>query len=127
MTELRQLFVRLQSATTGLPFAPEGLRAAIVTDVLERESNLNDTVVAVLSEHYGTPWEPRGRRAHPNPNDDVLALRVPAVLLAAVDAGAAANGLSRQDETIRTLSEHYGLTFEAMRKRHGPRRATIAA
>lgn len=120
MQELKQLFVRLRSATTDEPFAPEGLRPAIVADVLAQGSNLNDVVVAVLSEACGTAWTPRNRVSTPTPNDEVLALRVPVELLAAIDARAETSGLVRQDETLAILCERYGLDFVPARKRNGP-------
>jgi len=121
MDEMRQLFVRLRSATTDEPFCDPELRARIVADVLAAGSNLNDVTVAVLAARYGVGWEPRGRRSHPSPDDDVLALRVPAALLSAIDAAAAYEGLSRQDETLASLSAYYGLPFTPAKKRHGPR------
>jgi hypothetical protein len=117
---LKQLFVRLRSATTNEPFAPPELRPAIVSDVLAQGSNLNDVVVAVLSEACGTAWTPRNRVSTPTPNDEVLALRVPVELLAAIDARAEGNGRTRQDEALAILCERYGLEFVAARKRNGP-------
>lgn len=126
MAVLRQLFIRVRSATTGEWFANPQLRPAIVRDVLAQGSNLNDVAVARLAAHYGVVWEPRNRRSDPDPHDDVIALRVPPELLAKVDEAAVEHGRTRQDEALAVLSDLYGVPFERVRKRHGPKRLTPA-
>jgi len=126
MPELVQLFVRLESATTGERFAPAGLREAIVADAVRDGSNLNDTAIAVLADALEFAWEPRHRKSTPLPDDDVLALRMPPEGRDLLDARAAQDGVNRQDAAIGIWAARYGLPFTPCRKRHGPRRDPVA-
>ena len=126
MPELVQLFVRLESATTGERFAPIGLREAIVANAIRLDANLNDTAVQVLADALGFEWKTRWRKSSPVPDDDVLALRMPLAGRDLLDVRAAENGRNRQDEAIAIWAARYGLPFTPCRKRHGPRRDPVA-
>lgn len=125
--DVKQLFVRLRSLTTGEDFAPPGLRGKIVSDVEEKASNMNDVVMEILARRYSVPFEPKHRRTAPAAASDILPLRVPGVIRDAIDRACAGTGRNRQDEVLVALCENYGLDPADARKRNGPQRLRAAA
>ena len=75
-----QAFVRLKSNTSGEWLADPELRPRLVEDALEQGTNLTEIALQILSERYRVPIEANGRRTEPDPEDEVLNLRIPGML-----------------------------------------------
>lgn len=103
--------VRLVSAPDPtIRLAPEALRDAVLTDVSDTESSLNDVVVGILAEKFGQKFEPSGRHTVPNP--EVFHLRMTQRLNFAIDQAKAKRrrrGWTIPDEIRTLLCEHYGI------------------
>lgn len=104
-----QRFVRLRSATTGLPIAPPELRPKLVELAGENDANLTETIIQILAKRYKLAYEPNGRKTSPQSAHEVLNLRLPAELDRAVALSAASNGHNVQKEIISNLCAHVGL------------------
>lgn len=120
-------FVRLRSKGPGGEWlAPPELRPKLVADAQDQNTNMTEIAIGILSRRYGVPTMPNGRRTHPKSADDIILLRIPQELAAAI--GAAANAAvprrTINDEIRAALCAHYGLRFVKVKR---PRRARAAA
>jgi hypothetical protein len=100
-------FVRLRSKTTREWFVHEDLRPRLVADAAERGTNLSDVAVDVLCKRFAIPFEPNGRKTHPQRDDDVINLRLPAALYRAL---VSAYAVKYQDGIRHVLCAYYGLS-----------------
>lgn len=89
---------------------PRDLRAKLIEDAEEQESNVTDVAVAILAERYKVAVpESRGRRTTPNPDSQSMLLRVPERLHTAIAHAAVTNKTSAAKQIIADLCSYYTL------------------
>ncbi len=79
-----QAFVRLRSKTTGAWLAHPDLRPRLVAEAAEKNTNLNDLILTILSAHFNVPHEPSTKSSSPKEDNDVLLFGLPPALARAV-------------------------------------------
>ena len=121
-----QHFIRLRSRTDGVWHAPPELKAKLVEEAEEDGSNMNEIARRILSNAYGVPFIPNGRRTNASPEGFELNLRLPGPLDDRVRAGAYANRRTTKREILFTLCAHYGLRLPEPVKRTRRRRPAAA-
>lgn len=119
--QYEQRFVRLRSATTREWYCDPGLRARLVADANEQETNLTEVAIQILAKRLGYTYAPNGRRTTPGKSEEILNLRIPLELDDLI--GTAFPRLSRPKAIIRILSTHYGLGLPVPKKQARRRRA----
>jgi myo-inositol-1-phosphate synthase len=96
---------------------PGSLKRALVREVARRESNLNDVAVALLSDRFGVPFSPSGRRRKAIPGAaGAVVLRMPPELRRELKAAARRRGSNVNDLVLITLSEALEIPFASNRK-----------
>lgn len=113
--EYKQVLLRTRSTVSDEWLAPPELRPRLVEIAAERESNMTDVVIELLSEHYGVAYDLTGRRSVPGPDPGVITLRLPVTLhrAAARAAGSAYPQISIPQEVTRVLCERLGIALAA--------------
>ncbi len=96
---------------------PGSLKRALIREVARRESNLNDVAVALLSQRFGVPFSPSGRRRKAIPGAaGAVVLRMPPELRRELKAAARRRGSNVNDLVLLTLSEELEIPFASNRK-----------
>jgi myo-inositol-1-phosphate synthase len=115
---------------------PTHLKGALVREAARRNSNVNDVAAGILSDRFGVPYAPTGRRrqvlAGASP---VVLLRVPQALKDEIHAAAARSGANANDVILTALAEELGVPPISNRRSKGadpvrrpsPRRKEVMA
>ncbi len=106
--------------------APPELRARLLDDVKERESNMTEVITGILAAHYKVPFESSSRGT--TPRDDVFKFTVhlpmPVYRALLIDkARSSAPQQSDQARVVDILCGHYGIRrVKPPPRRRKPRR-----
>jgi len=96
---------------------PGSIKRALVREVARRGSNLNDVAVQLLSERFGVPFAPSGRRRKAIPGAaGAVVLRMPPGLRQELKDAARRRSLNVNDLVLLTLSEALEIPFTSNRK-----------
>lgn len=110
--DYEQAFIRLRSKATEAWFVHPDLRARLVADAEAQGSNLSDVAIKILADLHGVAYVPNGRKTAPREDTDILNLRLPRPLYAAIARAALPRFGSKYQDAIRAdLCAHYGLSL----------------
>lgn len=111
--DYQQVIIRLRWKERWL--VPPELRGRLLETARERESNLTDVIVEILSEKYGVEYDLTDRRSNPAEDAASITARMPVSLHRAIAqaAGKAYPQRSIPDEIRAALCAHYDLAAVA--------------
>jgi hypothetical protein len=105
---------------------PLPIKAALIEEAEERESNLNDVAVRILAEHFDYDYKPENVRrrggAQVETEYRTLMLKLPEELSHRLRVSAVSSGLpARRDVVLAILARHFDIPYQPPLIRKGRR------
>lgn len=112
--DYHQAYVRLRSQPSGKWLVHPELRDRLVEDAAAQGTNITEVASRILAGRYGVGFTPAGRKSGPpRAKAEILNMRIPNAIWAAIRLGATGNGRTDMNELRRQLCDHYGLPIPA--------------
>lgn len=111
--------MRLRSNADDAWFVDPDLRARLIADAKEQNTNMTDVILSILHKRYDLAYAANGRATEPRADDEKIRFRVPLPLYNAL---VASYGVKYVDGIRALLCAHYGLRIPAKPTRTRARR-----